>query len=82
MTKRPPNRYRGLCHCGEHAWAVLTRGFVTFVSPEDVHHLQQRKWYAQENGLLTHIYAAATGGKYPRVLLQFLPMTPFCATGS
>jgi HNH endonuclease len=32
--------------CGEHAWAVLTRGFVTFVSPEDAHHLQGRRWHA------------------------------------
>jgi hypothetical protein len=40
------DRYRGLCVCGEHAWAVLTKGFVTFVSPEDAHHLQGRKWRA------------------------------------
>jgi hypothetical protein len=75
MTKpRKPhkrsNRYRGLCACGEHAWAVLTQGFVTFVSPEDAHHLQGRKWYAQKNSRLTLIYAAAAGGKYRRVLLH------------
>jgi hypothetical protein len=41
-----PDRYRGLCHCAEHAWAVLTQGFVTFVSPEDAHHLREARWYA------------------------------------
>ena len=28
-------RYRGLCVCGQHAWSVLTMGYVTIVSPED-----------------------------------------------
>ena len=32
--KRRSSRYRGPCHCGEHAWGVLTSGYVTFVSPE------------------------------------------------
>src|SRR5262249_25639627 len=35
--KRGPykrSRYRGLCACGEHAWSVLTQGYVTVVSPE------------------------------------------------
>jgi hypothetical protein len=27
---------------------VLTKGFVTFVSPEDAHHLQSYNWYAAE----------------------------------
>ena len=30
-------RYRGLCECSEHAWAALTKGYVTFVLPEDAH---------------------------------------------
>jgi hypothetical protein len=28
--RRKPGRYRGVCECGEHAWATLTKGFVTF----------------------------------------------------
>lgn len=43
---RRANRYRGLCHCGEHAWAVLTRGFVTLVSPEDARFLKEANWHA------------------------------------
>jgi hypothetical protein len=48
MTRSYPlsNRYRGVCACGEHAWSVLTQGYVTFVSPEDAHHLQRGNWYA------------------------------------
>ena len=44
-TKR--DRYRGLCHCGAHVWAILMQGYVTLVSPEDAHHLQRGKWYAE-----------------------------------
>jgi hypothetical protein len=29
---------------------VLTRGYVTFVSPEDAHHLKRRKWHATARG--------------------------------
>jgi hypothetical protein len=60
-VSRRRDRYRGLCACGQHAWAVLTKGFVTFVSPEDAHHLQRRKWYAARNKRL--VYAQAGGGK-------------------
>src|SRR5262245_13034690 len=43
------SRYRGPCHCGSHAWAVLTQGYVTLVSPEDAHFLKLGKWYAAKN---------------------------------
>src|SRR5262249_1428281 len=55
------NRYRGLCHCGAHAWAVLTRGYVTLVSPEDAGLLQGRKWHATPGG--NTIYAGASSVK-------------------
>jgi hypothetical protein len=38
--RAPSKRYRGLCHCGAHAWSVLTQGYVAFVSPEDSHLLE------------------------------------------
>src|SRR5262249_7287141 len=50
MIPRRRNRNRGLCACGEHAWAVLTKGFVTFASPEDEHFLIERKWHASPRG--------------------------------
>ena len=37
------------CACGDHAWAVLTRGFVTLVSPQDAD-LLRVKWHAHKSG--------------------------------
>jgi hypothetical protein len=47
--KRRTGRYRGLCACGEHAWAVLTKGFVTFVSPKDAGLLREANWHVHVN---------------------------------
>jgi len=44
------DRYCGLCHCGEHAWAALTQGYVTFVSPKDAHHLHHNWCVLKCNG--------------------------------
>jgi hypothetical protein len=68
--KRRAVRYCGLCQCGEHAWGVLTKGYVTFVSPEDAHHLQLQNWYVQDSSPSVHVYAAATGGKDRHILLH------------
>ena len=32
------------CQCGDHAWAALTRGFITLVSPQDAWLLELRAW--------------------------------------
>jgi AP2 domain len=58
--KQKPDRYRGLCACGDHGWVVLARGYVALVSPEDVHHLQGRKWHAVKS-LLSDLFYAAKG---------------------
>jgi hypothetical protein len=63
-----PNRYRGLCACGEHAWAVLTDGYVTLVSLEDAHHLQGRKWRAVPRGRIVYVESTLGGGLH-RVIL-------------
>jgi hypothetical protein len=55
------NRYRGLCQCGATAWAVLTKGYVTIVSPEDAWLLQERKWQANPSG--GSVYAVGRGSK-------------------
>jgi hypothetical protein len=34
---------------------VLTRGFVTFVSPEDAHHLEGARWHALYSGGLIYV---------------------------
>jgi hypothetical protein len=66
---RRSNRYCGMCKCGEHAWAVLTKGYVTFVSPEDAHLLEKTDWHAVCNiGSARLIYATLhTGGKHVRL---------------
>jgi AP2 domain len=58
------DRYRGLCHCGAHAWAVLTGGFVTFVSPEDAHYLQGVKWCVVRSSNSTLFYAVRLVGSH------------------
>jgi hypothetical protein len=45
-----------ICCCGNHAWAPLTRGYVTFVSPEDAG-LLEKKWHAFMNQA-GNVYAA------------------------
>jgi hypothetical protein len=42
------------------AWAIITKGFVTFVSPEDAHHLMGFNWHALRSGK-ANIYYAARG---------------------
>ena len=55
--RRRADRYRGPCHCGEHAWAVLTRGFITFVSPEDAPLLAEANWHATASHDRLLVYA-------------------------
>jgi hypothetical protein len=59
--KRRSDRYRGLCDCGEHAWAVVTKGYVTFVSPEDAPLLAMANWHAIQSNDSGLIYAARKG---------------------
>jgi hypothetical protein len=58
------DRYRGLCHCGDHGWAVLTRGFVMFVSPEDAHHLQGVRGCAVRSSNSSLFYAVRHSGPH------------------
>jgi hypothetical protein len=55
--RRSADRYRGLCECGEHAWAVLTKGYVTFVSPEDAYLLGEANWHAASKTNSDLVYA-------------------------
>jgi hypothetical protein len=66
-TRSIPNRYRGACACGSHHWAVLNRGFVTLVSPEDGHLLQWRKWCVQPRK--RNAYAISSRGSLHRAIL-------------
>jgi AP2 domain len=66
---RRSDRYRGLCACGEHSWATLTQGYVTFVSPADSHLLEKTDWHAIHSGGSERlIYATRhAGGKHIRL---------------
>lgn len=55
------------CHCGDHVWAPLTRGYVTLVSPMDKHHLRE-KWYPSSSGPGL-IYVMRSGKRLHRSIL-------------
>lgn len=38
------------CHCGNHAWAELTRGYITLISPEFAQVVGLWKWKANASG--------------------------------
>jgi len=48
------------CNCGDHAWSTLTKGYVTLVSPEDAHFLQERAWTAKADAGKKVVYARST----------------------
>jgi hypothetical protein len=69
---RRRDRYRGLCACGAHAWAVLTKGFITFVSPEDAPLLAEANWHARKsNGIYaSRVYATRYGESGKKIQLH------------
>lgn len=46
----PPKRHARLCECGDHGFAVLTKGYVTLVDPADMALLASRSWGARIDG--------------------------------
>ena len=61
MPKRsvcPPIHH---CQCGDHAWTALTRGYITFVSIQDLHLLNGRIWRSISSG--ANVAYAITGTK-------------------
>jgi hypothetical protein len=44
------DRFRGICECGDHAWAVCTRGYVALVSPEDADLIKGVRWTTHIRG--------------------------------
>jgi hypothetical protein len=65
-----------ICNCHNHAWTNLTRGYVTFVSVEDVALLRQRAWTAAENKRKTLIYVRSTYTKLHREIVGAPPGIP------
>ena len=57
VVVRRSDRYRGMCECGAHCWAVLTKGYVALVSPQDAWLLATQKWWAAPNPGSRVVYA-------------------------
>lgn len=51
MNRRPTHK----CHCGEHVWTALSRGFVTLASPEDQPLLTDYTWSSVVKGRATYV---------------------------
>jgi hypothetical protein len=64
---RTPHREGRLCECGAHAFAPLTRGYVTLVSPQDIG-VFERKWTVK----LHRRHAVATRIVLPQRRAQYL----------
>lgn len=63
-------KFRGICHCGDHAWCELTKGYVTLVSPEDAALIANRACQALVSR--STVYATVTIGKVPRYLHRII----------
>lgn len=45
------------CHCGDHWWAPLTKGFITMVSPQDADLIRDKIWTALVRRSMSVVYA-------------------------
>jgi hypothetical protein len=70
--------YRGVCVCGEHAYAELTNGYVTMVEPKDAKFIQQRKWSAKIDSK-SRSYVSVVGSDNRRLAREILAVTDPCA---
>jgi hypothetical protein len=63
MKKKQRQPEVTLCHCGDHAFAPLTRGFITLVDPEDSDLLATHCWEArvEPNGMVYAVRAVSGG---------------------
>ncbi len=55
----------GACACGEHVWALLTKGYVTLVAPEDAHIVRSHAFQARvQRGVVYAMRSPASGAVY------------------
>lgn len=64
------NRYCGLCDCGDHAFTILTRGYIGLVSPQDAHHFATKSWCAHQTVTGAWSVAGTYRAKLHRVVLS------------
>ena len=72
MTKVP--RQGAFCECGDHFWKPLTKGFVTYVEPQDAAHLCGWNWSAHvaKNGRVTAVRRTNADGKLHYLHVQIM----------
>lgn len=56
------------CQCGDHAWTVLTLGYITLVSAEDAHILSKSAWTSHKGR--NTIYAKSKGRRLHQVIMK------------
>lgn len=62
MSSRDPKpRQVYHCICGDHVWTPLSKGYVTFVSPEDAHFLFMRAYTAKVTKRGVYAFYTANG---------------------
>ncbi len=61
------DRFRGICECGDHAWADITRGYVVLVSPEDAALIRGRRWRTNTNDQRHTPYATSSVTVAPKL---------------
>ena len=47
---RKTDRAPVVCECGDHAWIVLTQGYVALIDPEDAQQASRYSWSAKDYG--------------------------------
>lgn len=57
---RARQKYRGYCHCFDHAWSILTKGYITLVSREDAYLIRRRPYLAFRADPRYTVYAHTT----------------------
>jgi|HubBroStandDraft_4_1064222.scaffolds.fasta_scaffold398168_2 hypothetical protein len=70
MTFKRLPRPVHICNCGSHAWVVITRGYVTIVSPDDAHFLRARAWTAEPHDKKRLVYVRSTYTKLHREIME------------
>lgn len=70
MTYQKQPRPTHFCECGDHAWTALTRGYITLVSPEDAHFLQERAWSSKVDQTKKTVYSRCKDIKLHRAIIS------------
>ena len=57
-----------ICNCSDHAWSALTHGYVTLVSIEDAHLLEDRAWSAKISRRTVYARASKSASLHRKIM--------------